>query len=45
MGSMSKVSCAYENALMESPWGSMQIELLDRRYWTTHAELARAMFE
>ena len=30
---------------MESFWGSMQIELLDRRYWTTRAELASAMFE
>jgi putative transposase len=45
MGSMGKVACAYDNALMESFWGSMQIELLDRRYWTTRAELARAMFE
>jgi hypothetical protein len=45
MGSMGKVAYAYDNALMESFWGSMQIELLDRRYWTTRAELARAMFE
>lgn len=45
MGSMGKVACAYDNALMESFWGSMQIELLDRRYWTTRAELANAMFE
>ena len=29
----------------QSFWGSMQIELLDRRYWTTRAELAHAMFE
>ena len=45
IGSMGKVACAYDNALMESFWGSMQIELLDRRYWTTRTELARAMFE
>ena len=45
MGSMGKVACAYDNALMESFWGSMQIELLDRRYWTTRTELASAMFE
>ena len=45
LGSMGKVACAYDNALMESFWGSMQIELLDRRYWTTRAELANAMFE
>ena len=30
---------------MESFWGLMQIELLDRRTWTTRAELAGAMFE
>ena len=40
LGSMGKVACAYDNALMESFWGSMQIELLDRRHWTTRAELA-----
>jgi putative transposase len=45
MGSMGKVACAYDNALMESFWGSMQIELLDRRDWKTQAELASAMFE
>jgi len=45
MGSMGKVACAYDNALMESFWGSMQIELLDRRHWTTRGELASAMFE
>jgi putative transposase len=45
LGSMGKVACAYDNALMESFWGSMQIELLDRRLWPTRAELANAMFE
>lgn len=45
MGSMGKVASAYDNALMESFFGSMQIELLDRRTWTTRAELANAMFE
>jgi putative transposase len=45
MGSMGKVACGYDNAFMESFWGSMQIELLDRRYWATRAELANAMFE
>jgi putative transposase len=30
---------------MESFGGSMQIELLDRRYWKTRPELASAMFE
>ncbi len=45
IGSMGKVACAYDNALMESFWGSMQIELLDRRTWPTRAGLASAMFE
>jgi len=45
MGSMGKVASAYDNALMESFFGSMQIELLDRRAWTTRAELGNAIFE
>lgn len=45
MGSMGKVGSAYDNALMESFFGSMQIELLDRRAWTTRAELGNAIFE
>ena len=45
MGSMGKVASAYDNALMESFWGSMQIELLDRRAWSTRRELATARFE
>jgi len=45
MGSMGKVASAYDNALMESFWGSMQLELLDRRSWVTRAELETAIFE
>jgi len=45
MGSMGAVGSAYDNALMESFFGSMQIELLDRRTWQTRAELANAIFE
>lgn len=45
LGSMGKVACAYDNSLMESFFGSMQIELLDRRLWTTRADLTRAIFE
>ena len=45
LGSMGKVASAFDNALMESFWGSMQLELLDRRPWATRAELATAMFE
>ncbi|HTW18963.1 MAG TPA: IS3 family transposase [Mycobacteriales bacterium] len=42
---MGKVACAYDNSLMESFFGTMQIELLDRRTWPTRAELATAIFE
>ena len=32
-----------DNAPMESFWGSMQIELLNRQKWRTHLELAIAI--
>lgn len=45
LGSMGKVASAFDNALMESFWGSMQIELLDRRSWETRADLSTAIFD
>ena len=45
LGSMGKAACAYDNSLMESFFGSMQIELLDRCSWATRAELAQAIVE
>jgi putative transposase len=45
LGSMGKIASAYDNSLMESFFGSMQIELLDRRTWPTRAELVNAIFE
>ncbi len=33
----------YDNAAMESFWGSMQIELLNRQRWTTVVELSTAI--
>ena len=42
---MGKVASAFDKAMVESFFGSMQIELLDRRIWTTRAELATAIFE
>src|SRR5713101_9872922 len=33
------------NAVMEAFWSRMQVELLDRRRWSTRVELANAMFE
>jgi len=34
-----------DNAMMESFWSSMQIELLNRKKWRTRIELANAIFE
>lgn len=45
LGSMGAVGSAYDNSLMESFFGSMQIELLDRRNWPTRTQLATAIFE
>jgi transposase InsO family protein len=33
------------NALMESFWSRVQVELLDRQVWPTRLELATALFE
>ena len=40
---MGTVGDCYDHAPMESFWGSMQIELLDRQRWRTNLELAVAM--
>jgi transposase InsO family protein len=45
LGSMGRVASALDNAMMESFFGTMQLELLDRQHWQTRAELARAIFE
>ena len=42
-GSMGTVGDCYDNAPMESFWGSMQIELLNRKRWTSVLELSEAM--
>lgn len=34
-----------DNAMMESFWSSMQIELLDRQRWKTRVELSNAIFD
>jgi transposase InsO family protein len=43
LGSMGTVGDCFDNAPMESFWGSMQIELLDRKKWMTYVELSTAM--
>ena len=42
---MGRVGSAYDNAMMESFFGTLQRELLDRRQWATRKELASAIFE
>ena len=45
LGSMGRVASALDNAMMESFFGTLQLELLDRKTWATRAELGRAIFE
>jgi putative transposase len=39
------VGYCYDNSVIESFWGRMQTELLNRRKWKTRVELANAIFE
>lgn len=43
--SFGSVGDGLDNAMMESFWSSMQIELLNRKKWNTRVELANAIFE
>jgi hypothetical protein len=43
--SMGAVGSAFDNAMMESFWGRMQVELLNRRRWKTRIELASAIHD
>lgn len=43
--SLGTVGDPYDNAVVESFWARMQVELLNRRRWTTRVELANAIFE
>jgi transposase InsO family protein len=45
MISMGTVGDALDNALMESFWARVQVELFNRRKWKTRVELANALFE
>ena len=45
---MGSVGSCFDNAMIESFWSRMQVELLDRRTWRTwrtRVELANAIFE
>nr|WP_169807158.1 IS3 family transposase [Micromonospora rosaria] len=43
--SMGSIGDCYDNGMIESFWGRMQTELLNRRTWRTRIELANAIFE
>lgn len=43
--SVGRTGTALDNAMMESFWARMQVELLNRKTWRTRVELANAMFE
>jgi len=43
--SMGSIGDCFDNAVIESFWGRMQTELLNRKKWKTRVELANAMFD
>jgi putative transposase len=45
LGSMGSIGDCYDNSLMESFFGTLQLELLDTRTWPTRQVLANAIFE
>lgn len=45
MPSFGSVGDAYDNSMIESFLSSMQIELLDRKRWSTRFELSNAIFD
>ena len=42
---MGSIGDCYDNAVIESFWGRMQTELLNRKKWKTRIELANAIFD
>jgi putative transposase len=45
LASMGTVGDCYDNSMMESFWGTLQLELLDTKEWSNREELANAVFE
>ena len=43
--SMGSIGDCFDNAVIESFWARMQVELLNRRRWRTRLELSNAIFE
>ena len=42
---MGSIGDCFDNAMAESFWARMQVELLNRKRWRTRIELANAIFE
>ncbi len=42
---MGSIGDCFDNAVVESFWARLQVELLNRRRWRTRVELANALFE
>jgi transposase InsO family protein len=42
---MGSVDDCSDNAVIESFWGRLQVEVLNRKRWRTRIELANAVFE
>ena len=42
---MGSIGDCFDNAVVESFWARMQVELLNRRRWRTWVELANTIFE
>jgi len=45
LGSIGSIGDACDNSLVESFFGTLQLELLDRHHWTTRQQLATAIFD
>ena len=45
LGSMGSIGDCYDNSMIESFFGTLQLELLDRQKWVTRHELATAVFD
>jgi hypothetical protein len=42
---MGSIGDCFDNAVIESFWSRVQVELLDRKRWRTRVELSNAIFE
>jgi putative transposase len=45
LGSMGSIGDCFDNAVVESFFGTLQLELLDQHHWTDRQQLASAIFE